>query len=52
MEKDVFDLLVSFVTAKKSSYDKLPKSIQSLLIEKFDCKVEILQEIFPSFPFK
>lgn len=53
IEKDVFDMLVLFVTTKKSSsLLELPPDIQLLFIRKFHSEPQIFKENFPLFRFK
>lgn len=50
MTRKELDLLLSMTTTKNDTYVSVPPSIRDLFIEKFNCKADVFEEIFP-FPF-
>jgi len=51
-DMETFDLLLAFVQTKNGNYVSLPPSIQLLLIEKFDCELNVFEKSFPFFPIE
>lgn len=47
MNKDVFDLLLYLAKKKGNTHTNVLPPTNSLIFEKFNCKPDVFQEVFP-----
>lgn len=49
MNKDVFFLLLSLAMKKGNTPENVLPTVNSLIIEKFNCKPDVFQKVYPFF---